>query len=231
VGAWIETPHARSEISAGGSGAPALARGWLAKARADYIGEEHTRTPDPGYAAVPNFVPPRLGRWYYLVVVDVRRAWVEAMAMGSHSRRSETATSDLLQLRTRRSQVRVLQGAPFRFHRSGCSPAVSSSRRDTLRSPRAWTSPAGRANCLQQLHLPAIRQPTEGGQKDLLAMPTLGSLFEQFLRERTYLKNVSPKTRVWYETAWKTFPRHAGAGLRDNACRWLGFRAQPSRAL
>jgi hypothetical protein len=89
----------------------------------------------------------------------------------------------------------------------------------------------GAPTACSQLHLPTIRQPTEGGQKDLLAMPTLGSLFEQFLRERTYPKNVSPKTRVWYETAWKTFPRHAGAGLRDNACRWLGFRAQPSRAL
>jgi integrase/recombinase XerD len=36
-------------------------------------------------------------------------------------------------------------------------------------------------------------------------MATLDSLFQQFLRERTYLKNVSPKTRVWYETAWKAF--------------------------
>jgi integrase/recombinase XerD len=44
-------------------------------------------------------------------------------------------------------------------------------------------------------------------------MPTLGSLFEQFLRERTYLKNVSPKTRVWYETAWKTFLKTQAPGL------------------
>jgi site-specific recombinase XerC len=36
-------------------------------------------------------------------------------------------------------------------------------------------------------------------------MADLDSLFEQFLRERTYLKNVSPKTLVWYETAWKAF--------------------------
>jgi len=36
-------------------------------------------------------------------------------------------------------------------------------------------------------------------------MATLDSLFEQFLRERTYLKNVTPKTRVWYESAWKAF--------------------------
>ena len=36
-------------------------------------------------------------------------------------------------------------------------------------------------------------------------MATLDTLFQQFLRERTYLKNVSPKTRVWYESAWKAF--------------------------
>lgn len=36
-------------------------------------------------------------------------------------------------------------------------------------------------------------------------MATLDSLFDEFLRERTYLKNVSQKTRVWYESAWKAF--------------------------
>ena len=36
-------------------------------------------------------------------------------------------------------------------------------------------------------------------------MPTLETLFSQFLRERTYLKNISPRTRVWYETAWHGF--------------------------
>jgi integrase/recombinase XerD len=36
-------------------------------------------------------------------------------------------------------------------------------------------------------------------------MATLNTLFQQFLRERAYLKNVSPKTRVWYESAWKAF--------------------------
>ena len=35
-------------------------------------------------------------------------------------------------------------------------------------------------------------------------MATLNSLFEQFLRERRYLKNVSPKTITWYETSWKS---------------------------
>jgi hypothetical protein len=44
-------------------------------------------------------------------------------------------------------------------------------------------------------------------------MATLNSLLDRFLRERTYLKNVSPKTRVWYETAWKTFLRTQGPGF------------------
>jgi site-specific recombinase XerC len=44
-------------------------------------------------------------------------------------------------------------------------------------------------------------------------MATLDSLFRQFLRERSYLKHVSPKTRVWYETAWATFLRTQPAGL------------------
>lgn len=38
-------------------------------------------------------------------------------------------------------------------------------------------------------------------------MVTLDSLFEQFVRERTYLHNVTPKTRDWYQTAWKAFKR------------------------
>jgi integrase/recombinase XerD len=36
-------------------------------------------------------------------------------------------------------------------------------------------------------------------------MTRLDQLFDQFLRERTYLKNVTPKTRIWYESAWKAF--------------------------
>ena len=38
-------------------------------------------------------------------------------------------------------------------------------------------------------------------------MSALDPLFQQFLRDRTYLKNVTPKTQVWYETAWKTYLR------------------------
>src|SRR4051812_18183924 len=36
-------------------------------------------------------------------------------------------------------------------------------------------------------------------------MSGLDQLFQQFLRERLYLKNVTPKTTVWYHTAWKTY--------------------------
>lgn len=38
-------------------------------------------------------------------------------------------------------------------------------------------------------------------------MTTLDSYFDQFVRERTYLNNVTPKTREWYQTAWKAFKR------------------------
>ena len=38
-------------------------------------------------------------------------------------------------------------------------------------------------------------------------MTELNRLFEQFLRERVYLHNITPKTREFYETAWKAFVR------------------------
>jgi integrase/recombinase XerD len=38
-------------------------------------------------------------------------------------------------------------------------------------------------------------------------MTELNRLFEQFLRERVYLHNITPKTREFYETAWKAFQR------------------------
>jgi site-specific recombinase XerD len=44
-------------------------------------------------------------------------------------------------------------------------------------------------------------------------MATLNSLFDQFLRERRYLKNVSPKTITWYETSWKSFCATLPSGL------------------
>ena len=36
-------------------------------------------------------------------------------------------------------------------------------------------------------------------------MDRLDQLFQQFLRERTYINNVTPATREWYECAWKAF--------------------------
>ena len=36
---------------------------------------------------------------------------------------------------------------------------------------------------------------------------SLGQLFDQFLRERTYVHNVTSKTRDWYESAWHAFKR------------------------
>ena len=38
-------------------------------------------------------------------------------------------------------------------------------------------------------------------------MARLDVLFEQFLRERRYLKNVTPKTITWYETAFLALTR------------------------
>jgi site-specific recombinase XerD len=37
----------------------------------------------------------------------------------------------------------------------------------------------------------------------------LDTLFQQFLKERKYLRNVSPQTIEWYETAWKAFRNSA----------------------
>jgi integrase/recombinase XerD len=48
-------------------------------------------------------------------------------------------------------------------------------------------------------------------------MPSLNSLFEMFLRERTYIRNVSPKTRIWYESAWKSFTATQRPMFADDA--------------
>lgn len=45
----------------------------------------------------------------------------------------------------------------------------------------------------------------------------LDTLFSLFLRERKYLRNVSPQTIEWYETAWKTFRKSATSCLTDPA--------------
>ena len=38
-------------------------------------------------------------------------------------------------------------------------------------------------------------------------MDRLNQLFEQFLRERTYINNVTISTIEWYREAWKAFTR------------------------
>jgi integrase/recombinase XerD len=42
-------------------------------------------------------------------------------------------------------------------------------------------------------------------------MSVLSTLFEQFLRERRYLRNVTPKTVMWYQTAFDALTRTVGA--------------------
>ena len=44
-------------------------------------------------------------------------------------------------------------------------------------------------------------------------MPTLHEYFDQFLRERVYLHNITPKTKAFYETAWAAFCRAQQAQL------------------
>lgn len=39
----------------------------------------------------------------------------------------------------------------------------------------------------------------------------LATLFDQFLKERVYLKAVTPKNKLWYRTAWKAFEASQGA--------------------
>lgn len=49
-------------------------------------------------------------------------------------------------------------------------------------------------------------------------MHRLDQLFQQFLRERTYINNVTASTREWYETAWKAFrTAHASAPERPSS--------------
>jgi hypothetical protein len=36
-------------------------------------------------------------------------------------------------------------------------------------------------------------------------MDRLTPLFDQFLQQRTCITNVTPKTREWYQSAWKAF--------------------------
>jgi hypothetical protein len=70
----------------------------------------------------------------------------------------------------------------------------------------------------------------------------LDSLFAIFLKERVYLKNVSPKTKVWYETAWKAFKASQGGDTvrrrlgsvkphcKPSSCTCASVASSPSRA-
>ena len=48
-------------------------------------------------------------------------------------------------------------------------------------------------------------------------MDRLDQLLQQFLRERTYINNVTPSTIEWYESAWKAFKN----SQTNRACSWL----------
>ena len=54
-------------------------------------------------------------------------------------------------------------------------------------------------------------QIPEGKEPCVIHPPA--TLFEQFLKERAYLKNVTPRTLVWYRTAFKNYQ----AALADSA--------------
>ena len=49
----------------------------------------------------------------------------------------------------------------------------------------------------------------------------LATLFEQFLKERTYLKNVTRSSLVWYQVAFRNY---AAAKKSKNRLRGVGSR-------
>ena len=51
-------------------------------------------------------------------------------------------------------------------------------------------------------------------------MSDLNTLFQQFLRERRYLQNITPKTVAWHEAAWLAFSRASGEGLPPRLTNW-----------
>jgi hypothetical protein len=69
----------------------------------------------------------------------------------------------------------------------------------------------------------------------------LAILFDQLLKERVYLKAISPRTEVWYRTAFKAFRSSPGEGfskqrlhafvvvLRDRGVNPRSFRTRPRR--
>jgi hypothetical protein len=50
-------------------------------------------------------------------------------------------------------------------------------------------------------------------------MSDLSSLFQQFLRERRYLHNITPKTEAWHEAAWLAFRRSCPDGVPTTITR------------
>jgi len=54
-------------------------------------------------------------------------------------------------------------------------------------------------------------------------MQALNTLFDQFLKERVYLHNVTPKTAEWYRNVWLVFSRWRDAQpLRAASTRHYG---------
>lgn len=47
----------------------------------------------------------------------------------------------------------------------------------------------------------------------MLSAEQLELLFEEFIREKRYLKNISPKTELSYRQGWKSYKRYAPGGL------------------
>lgn len=55
-------------------------------------------------------------------------------------------------------------------------------------------------------------------------MVALSTLLQQFLRERQYLKNVTPKTIIWYESAFLALTRTATS---TQPTSWTGRCCSP----
>jgi hypothetical protein len=58
-------------------------------------------------------------------------------------------------------------------------------------------------------------------------MDRLDQLFQQFLRERTYINNVTPATREWYECARKALTGARGGIPERPASAPLLSKAEP----
>ena len=52
------------------------------------------------------------------------------------------------------------------------------------------------------------------------------TLFEQFLKERTFLKNVTPSTLVWYQVAFKNYQASLASGASPRRPLWRRWRPQ-----